>query len=225
MKRYPKRKIETCLAWFLFHYRATVYFISGRTPAELIMCQCWLSLLEVLQPNVAEKYTANGKDRKRTMTTNSKDKRVEWGGKVFVCNFGSGPKSLFGKVTRIQSPRVIVLIQLQPDGHTIPRQFNQVQAHYSTSPARQMTNLKRMICYPCYWVIALQERQPSSLGTLRSSTQQRRLLEGLKGMYGIFLCMRVEKCDILCSLCITSIYSSVLLAIFLTPHPSSWGTD
>ena len=104
MRKMAEGSLRQKLARFLFSYRTTPHSTTGASPAELLMNRKLKSVLDLLNPLLAQRVESA---QNRQIT--SHDKRVQSrmfavGDIVFVLNYGQGPKWIKGTVIDNSGP-------------------------------------------------------------------------------------------------------------------------
>ena len=115
LKKVKSGTLKARVATVLCSYRVTPHATTGVSPSELLLGKRLRTRLDLLKPNTAKKVENKQMQQKIKHDRIAKQRNFVVGRKVFVRNFGQGPKWLPGEVIKSSGP-VSCIVQLVGGG-------------------------------------------------------------------------------------------------------------
>ena len=128
LTKMPGSSVAQKLQLVLFNYRLTPHSTTGRSPAEMLMGRKLRSRLDLLHPNLQSKVHKKQERMKETHDAHAMERQFKEGDKIYLKNFGHGPKWLSGVIQMVTGPVSYTVVTA--DGREHRRHVDHIRTRY-----------------------------------------------------------------------------------------------
>ena len=146
LKKATTEDLQQQLSAFLLWYRSTPHTTMGTSPAQLLMGRRLITHLDLMHPSLSDRVRSAQAHQKQHHDQHSKECHFKVGDAVFVCNFGTGPNWITGKITACRGP-VSFEVELD-DGKVVRRHVDHVRRCTLPSPPPREDCASEDITFP-----------------------------------------------------------------------------
>ena len=128
LTKMPGSSVAQKLQLVLFNYRLTPHSTTGRSPAEMLMGRKLRSRLDLLHPNLQSKVHKKQERMKEIHDAHAMERQFKEGDKIYLKNFGHGPKWLSGVIQMVTGPVSYTVVTA--DGREHRRHVDHIRTRY-----------------------------------------------------------------------------------------------